>query len=842
MIYLVKGNDFDMSVSLSTRDPETKVDTPIDLTGATKLRLALVGHGMHVFAEDVKVRDNSANTVQGMIPGRSLLDGDYALEVTFRKDDKDKRFYVETDAEGQPLFVAVDRIESDSDDQAEGEGGGIALSITVQPETIDFSGAQGPAGKSAYQSWLDDGNEGSEADFLDSLVGPQGPKGDKGDKGNKGDPGATGAAGAVGKSAYQSWLDQGNEGSEADFIASLKGATGEQGPQGETGAKGDKGDTGATGPQGPQGPQGNPGSSVDYPFELENDPTVGGTTKAATAESVKTVHNEVSQLGLIVNGGEISEILPEGVATQGCYSNANNGKVMSSSSGAALMTFPCIAGDKYVIHIPKSNNSAGFFLAYADSSPVAVGNVLNGVAGCIGTSAEVNYTIDEAANHSYIVVGYTYASGSPTVTHYYIDDNGLVTQVEDVKADLYTRLQKEVSWVEGLLAMGGVFRTRSGKKCSLPILLKAGETVHITTTGDTGYAMTPIVQVSGPEAKVANSYPNTVLVTRVNNNSNPYQFTASEDIYISICGSDDCTYSFDTLPVSKIDILEEEVKVTSPKLRSMNVLAFGASGIANSTAGVVGFMQLVADSAALPYRAFVYDSNDGNTADVVVNYPTVTNYAKDGTCLRTISGRSDSVLERVKRHVLESTDVNYVVVMFPANDAAAAHRNIGVMSESYTATYDTETQLGALEELCRYVTELGKPIRFGCIIPWRISWVDNDFYNAYIPVLQKWGVPYTDLRSCAGFDIKDCAAHRNLYSLTSENYSSWNSATAYNLDDKVKYGGILYKCLSDGVVGVVPTDSTYWMQVASGSADGTHLNSIGNEIILGKVLAFIESL
>ena len=41
--------------------------------------------------------------------------------------------------------------------------------------------------------------------------------------------GATGIKGEKGKSAYQSWLDQGNTGSEADFVASLKGEKGSDG-------------------------------------------------------------------------------------------------------------------------------------------------------------------------------------------------------------------------------------------------------------------------------------------------------------------------------------------------------------------------------------------------------------------------------------------------------------------------------------------------------------------------------------------------------------------------------------------------------------------------------------
>ncbi len=56
-----------------------------------------------------------------------------------------------------------------------------------------------------------------------------------------------------GYSAYEIWLQQGNEGSEQDYIRSLKGE------KGDTGEKGDPGNRGEIGPQGPQGPQGEQG-------------------------------------------------------------------------------------------------------------------------------------------------------------------------------------------------------------------------------------------------------------------------------------------------------------------------------------------------------------------------------------------------------------------------------------------------------------------------------------------------------------------------------------------------------------------------------------------------------
>ena len=78
--------------------------------------------------------------------------------------------------------------------------------------------------------------------------------------------------------------------------------------------------------------------------------------------------------------------------------------------------------------------------------------------------------------------------------------------------------------------------------------------------------------------------------------------------------------------------------------------------------------------------------------------------------------------------------------------------------------------------------------------------------------------------------------------MTGDDYSSWDAATTYNLDAKVKYGGVLYKSTQDNNVGHVPTDTNYWMYVGSETGDGTHLNSVGNAIVAGKILSFIESL
>lgn len=170
------------------------------------------------------------------------------------------------------------------------DGETIYVGITGFAGPEGDAGTTGATGASAYQLWLDAGNEGTAQDFLDSLEGSDGaegpsayavwkalpgnengteqdfiddltgPDGATGANGADGAPGAPGTPGATGDSAYEVWKSiPGNEdGTKTDFINDLTGATGEQGPQGIPGTC-SIGDTGAVGPQGPAGPQGEPG-------------------------------------------------------------------------------------------------------------------------------------------------------------------------------------------------------------------------------------------------------------------------------------------------------------------------------------------------------------------------------------------------------------------------------------------------------------------------------------------------------------------------------------------------------------------------------------------------------
>ena len=174
------------------------------------------------------------------------------------------------------LTKRVEQLEQNAGAGGSG-GGGTQGAQGPQGEKGDKGdkgdpGTNGADGKSAYQIWLDAGNQGTETDFLNAIKGAKGDKGDKGDSGNDGANGTNGAPGADGKSAYEIWLDAGNQGTETDFLNSLKGAKGDKGDPGNDGAPGTNGTNGTNGADGADGKSayqiwldaGNQGTQSDF--------------------------------------------------------------------------------------------------------------------------------------------------------------------------------------------------------------------------------------------------------------------------------------------------------------------------------------------------------------------------------------------------------------------------------------------------------------------------------------------------------------------------------------------------------------------------------------------------
>jgi len=104
---------------------------------------------------------------------------------------------------------------------------------------IDAGNLQGPAGngissitKSSTSGLVDTYTITYTNGNSDTFTVTNGADGTNGTDGTNGQDGTDGQDGEDGASAYEIWLDAGNEGSEADFLASLIGATGATGPAG----------------------------------------------------------------------------------------------------------------------------------------------------------------------------------------------------------------------------------------------------------------------------------------------------------------------------------------------------------------------------------------------------------------------------------------------------------------------------------------------------------------------------------------------------------------------------------------------------------------------------------
>jgi hypothetical protein len=126
----------------------------------------------------------------------------------------------------------------------------------------------GELGQSAYDLWIDQGNEGSEDDFLASLVGAAGQAGEQGPQGQAGEQGPQGQAGEQGPQGQAG--EQGPQGQVGE--QGPEGQAGEQGPEGQAGEQGPEGQAGEQGPEGQAGPDGIPGlSAYDIWLELGNE-------------------------------------------------------------------------------------------------------------------------------------------------------------------------------------------------------------------------------------------------------------------------------------------------------------------------------------------------------------------------------------------------------------------------------------------------------------------------------------------------------------------------------------------------------------------------------------------
>ena len=188
------------------------------------------------------------------------------------------------------------------------------------------NGANGADGKSAYEIWLDAGNQGTETDFLNALKGAKGDKGDKGDSGAPGTNGTNGNNGADGKSAYEIWLDAGNQGTETDFLNAIKGAKGDKGDKGDSGAPGTNGNDGADGKSAYEIwlDAGNQGTETDFLNSLKGEKGDPGNSleNLPNGSTIEKIYWEYSKSGSIPESEDSSYTVGQ---IRNTYYNVDNG-------------------------------------------------------------------------------------------------------------------------------------------------------------------------------------------------------------------------------------------------------------------------------------------------------------------------------------------------------------------------------------------------------------------------------------------------------------------------------------------------------------------------------------
>ena len=313
--------------------PDTKKLTPIPVS-ARRGKLFLVVSVRRIEDEAIKKATIEGHILRNSEYDEAILDTGSAFREAVAKalmqngnlvvgenatvtDDESGVMKFRTNIDGEDVYAELYFVVDDS--------GGVQIKFAYKGKDSEevtlheanllemMSNAKGKDGKSAYDLWIEAGNEGSVDDFLRSLIGPQGPEGPKGDPGDKGEPGEQGEPGADGKSAYDIWLDDGGEGSESDFLASLKG---------------DKGDAGDTGAQGNPGAQGEPGESAYDIWVAQG----GVGDEAAFLASLKGEKGDAGEQG--PPGEDGSSVTIDDNPTAGSSNAVSSGGVYSSLHGS----------------------------------------------------------------------------------------------------------------------------------------------------------------------------------------------------------------------------------------------------------------------------------------------------------------------------------------------------------------------------------------------------------------------------------------------------------------------------------------------------------------------------
>lgn len=220
-----------------------------------------------------------------------------------------------------------------------------------------------------------------------------------------------------------------------------------------------------------------------------------------------------------------------------------------------------------------------------------------------------------------------------------------------------------------------------------------------------------------------------------------------------------------------------------------------------------------------------------------------TNYGIGGTCITHIEGKTNAIVDRLQSY---SKDVDYCIVQGGLNDTAQAGEILGEITNGYTAQLDTSTYCGAMEFICKYLATNYSDKKYGFIVTFQISstkW-NTTWGDKTVEILKKWGIPYIDLRYCAGFNLAS-PDMRKFFGTYIGDVALYDSTKGYVLDEQVKYNGALYKTNVDIPSPAGEFDASKWILQESDNTsdyDDWHCNVLGYRKLADVIEAWLKTL
>ncbi|MDB2673168.1 hypothetical protein N9Y86_04640, partial [Flavobacteriaceae bacterium] len=335
--------------------------------------------------------------------------------------------------------------------------------LTAVPYALNAQGTNepGPQGASAYELWIESGNQGTEEDFFNGLKGESAYESwiALGNEGTQEDfiLALKGASGGTGTSTFEEWLALGNEGDTSDFIASL---------QGESGSRGDNGSSAYETWIG----LGNSGTEQDFILALKG---ASGGTGTSTFEEWLALGNE----------GDTSDFIASLQGESG--SRGDNGSsayetwIGLGNSGTEQDFIDALKGEDATADLPDGNND-GDVLTWIWNGTTWLKQIISGNANSIELISSVNSSNQIVCEQTTIdQIRYALSGTSTNVT------------VNGLPGGILSRVANDTLYVEGTSSLDVtqatkfIYTVRSlgsdGSQVSGSITLNPSATVTLTS-------------------------------------------------------------------------------------------------------------------------------------------------------------------------------------------------------------------------------------------------------------------------------------------------------------------------------------------------------------------------